>query len=292
MKLIDGKRIGDEILKDVRITMASNNYPVPPLLHIFTPTADPAAVMYANLKKKTAERIGVRCQVVHLGEETNADKLIDLLQKVSSNETRKFPYGVMVQLPMYPHLQRMQAEILNSIPAAHDVDGLTASNLGKVIQGDKSGIQPATVKAVVLAIGKTLSQASFKREPDKCLAGKQVVIVNNSALIGKPLSAVLSNMGATVTICSKYTLDLASMTTQADILITGTGTPGLIKHSMIKPGSTLIDITSIGQGDKIVGDIEMSPELEQKAEWLTPVPGGIGPLTIASLFSNLVQLPL
>ncbi len=284
MKIIDGKAIANEILDNIRFELEGESFDNRPSLYIIAATRDNAAIRYAELKQKAAESVGIRCEVVHMGEKSTPKEITDLIHKISAPQT-KFPYGIMVQLPLYDHLKSSQLKILNAIPAEHDVDGLTAVNIGKVVQGTKDAVYPATVKAII----KSLNLPA-KNNLEEFLKGKTVTIVNNSDLIGKPLSAVLSSYGATVTICNIHTPDLKQHTVNADIVVSATGKTNLIDSDMIKPDSILIDVTSQSSGNKVIGDIIRSKALDDKAGWITPVPGGIGPLTIASLFDNLMNL--
>jgi methylenetetrahydrofolate dehydrogenase (NADP+)/methenyltetrahydrofolate cyclohydrolase len=276
MNIIDGNQIAESILAEVKQELALME--IKPKLQIILATQDAAAQKYTKLKQKKCADIGIDCQILEQPEQVSVTDLIELIRSLEG--------GVMVQLPLYPHLQANQSEILNSIPANQDVDGLSSRNLGLLVQGSTRATMPATVAAILEAL-EVPAQSENLALTD-WLTGKHAVIVNHSSLIGKPLSACLLNHNTTVTVAHKHTTNLAELTRQADILITAAGTPGLINADMLKQEAVVIDVTSLQTDAGIKGDVIIDSNLEAKVSWITPVPGGIGPVTIACLLRNLV----
>lgn len=286
MQLIPGKEISQQICAELAsiVQQASSV----PKLHVILASDDPASRTYVQMKTKQAESLGIVVDVHQFSDKAAPIELIDEIKAINSSEPQS---GILVQLPLYPTLTKSRAEILNAIHPDQDVDGLTAANADKLGQHAKemwsalstdhkieSGFIPATVIAIMECIVYT----------GTALPGAEVCIVNASDLIGKPLAKLLTALGAAVTVCDEFTVDLASHTQQADILVTATGNPGLIDSGMVKQGAIIVDVTSLRTADGIKGDVVNSPELEEKVSWLTPVPGGVGPLTIACLLRNLV----
>jgi methylenetetrahydrofolate dehydrogenase (NADP+)/methenyltetrahydrofolate cyclohydrolase len=199
--------------------------------------------------------------------------------------------GFILQLPLDNKIKSESNRLINLINPIKDVDGLTSINLGKVSHLDKSGFIPATVEGILECINYTLKDRVdwFDNPKNNELSGKTIVIINNSNLIGKPLANILTNQNSSVSILNEYSKDIKTFTQNADIVISATGQGLLFDHTYFKDGVTLIDVTSKKVDNKIVGDFIISKELEEKASWVTPVPGGVGPLTVAFLMKNLVR---
>lgn len=280
MRIIDGNQISHRIYDNCREIIAEQQ--LLPELHIFVASADPASLNFAELKQKRGSEIGVKVEIHKFASEA---AYTDLIVEISHLAANKPSAGIMLQLPLYSTLEQHRTEILNAIPARQDVDGLNAHNQGRILQSGlhaTDGFMPATVNAIWLCLLEVTSTDS--------LLGKNVVIINHSMLIGKPLANLLLSAGATVTVCHQHTKDLSSYTQNADILISATGQVGLINADMVKPDSILIDVTSIKTDSGFQGDITVSPELDEKIMARTPVPGGVGPVTIACLLQNVVRL--
>ncbi|MBU0976299.1 MAG: bifunctional 5,10-methylenetetrahydrofolate dehydrogenase/5,10-methenyltetrahydrofolate cyclohydrolase [Patescibacteria group bacterium] len=187
--------------------------------------------------------------------------------------------GYFVQLPIREELY--EANILDKISPIKDVDGLTSENLGKTLKGNPDAVRPATVEAVI----------SILKDIKTPLKSRKVVIINDSNLIGKPLSGYLLSRGATVTLCNEFTKPLSDYTKLADIIVTAVGKSRLIKTGMISKNTVIIDVGISKVKGKITGDADFK-NVSQKAKAITPVPGGVGPLTVISLFENLLKLRL
>ncbi len=235
--------------------------------------------LYIALKGKFAQRIGVIFDVHQCKLGTNHRQIIADREKANSDET---VHGVMIQLPVDD-----QEKYLTVISPMKDVDCLTEENLGLIVLG-KARFLPATVKAVIEIIKEALG--CWPNTEEKWLSGKNVCIVGASIIVGKPLSLLLSDAGATVTVCRSTTDDLSLFTKNADILVSATGAAELVKKEMIKEGAVVIDVgisKLMREGKfRVVGDV--TEDVANKASFLTPVPGGVGPVTVACLFENLL----
>jgi methylenetetrahydrofolate dehydrogenase (NADP+) / methenyltetrahydrofolate cyclohydrolase len=242
---------------------------------------NPASETYIKYKIKAGEKLGVEC-VVHRFKQVTYSSIVETLLQLTNVSN-----GILIQLPIdFSSIiidtrikqDQLTSHLISLIPYSLDVDCLGDKNLGSVLNG-QSLILPATVSAVVNHILKGVD-----------LEGKKVCIVNSSSLIGKPLAVVLSGLKATVIVCDKYTTFLEKHTLESDILITATGVTDLIKSGMVKQGAMVIDcgISYTTEG-KVVGDVEFY-SVSEIASFITPVPGGVGPLTIACLFENLLTL--
>ena len=231
---------------------------------------DPASIIYVTNKQQAAQDAGIIAKTYHLSNNT---KQQDLLKIISTLNTEPNVDGILVQLPLPAHID--SKEILEHINPKKDVDGLHPVNIGKLAQGN-SLFKPCTPHGIMLLLQKTRA----------ILTGLHAVIVGASNIVGKPMALELLTHNATVTICHKYTKDLEAQVKQADLLIVATGNPNLIKGSWIKPKAIIIDVgmNRLTNGS-LVGDVEFA-EAKKYASWITPVPKGVGPMTIAVLLQN------
>ncbi len=266
--LLDGKKVAESILNRIRGIIKEKQ--LIPSLAIVLCGEKPASLLYTAMKQKKAAEIGIIATIHQFPENISQEDLctavIELNQKAD---------GIIIQLPLPQHLD--QAVILNKINHLQDVDGLTTKSLGKVLQGNEENA-PATPKGIIKML-------EFYNIPVK---GKTITIVNHNNILGKPLAMMLVNRGATVTICHEFTTNLAFHTKPAEILICGVGIPHFIHANMIKEGAIVIDVGTSKVGDKIVGDVDFE-EVQPKASYITPVPGGVGPVTVATLLENVVN---
>ena len=274
MQKIDCKNIAESIYKDIQSAITDFRSPI--RISIIDGGSDEASKKYISLKMQKAIELGVKADLVRFSE---SSKIEEVLTKIDSLNKDKSVNGVLVQLPLYAQLAPYKHRILNSINPLKDVDGLSAINFGLYSQDIMNGILPATVDACLEVI-----KSSYKNE----FQGSNILIINNSDLIGKPLGMVLSTLGATVTIANEFTSNLDTLLRSADIVISATGEGHLFTENNLKEGALVIDVTSIRKEDKTIGDFKI--ENEDKDLLYTPVPGGIGPLTIACLFRNLINL--
>lgn len=292
-KMIDGKVIAQKIHEQTKKALEKSTST--PRIGIFVATDDESSHKYVELKSIAAKNIGVETKIYQFEKDVSSDELIHEIKRTKNNEALN---GVLVQLPLFKNLETHRTEILNSIEPTKDIDGLTAYQAGRASHLIEGSIPPATVEAVLeclaSCIDPTLRWSSITANSGRSgvLNGKMVTIINNTNLIGKPLTTILSTLGATVTIANEYTIDLSNLTANSDIVISATGQTDLIDHNMIKEGAILIDVTSVKKDDVTKGDFIRTPELESKAAFITPVPGGIGPVTVACLLRNIVRLQM
>lgn len=244
-----------------------------PKLTIVQVGNDPASTVYINRKMDACERIGMRCEHKHLSSASFAE-LRTLIRSLNADTDVT---GVIVQLPLPAGLQMMVPQLMKELDPKKDVDGLTAYNLGKtLIAREFEHLPPATPLGIVLL----LEHANIR------VKGKHVVIVGASNIVGKPLAAMLINREATVTVCQKSTKNLPALTRLADILVTAVGKPGLITKAMVKNGAVVLDVGIVRTKDGVRGDVDAG--VATVAKMLTPVPGGVGPMTVACLLKNVV----
>ena len=237
---------------------------------------DPASRVYVNNKKKACEQIGVYSEEYALPAETTEQELLDLIEKL--NKDKKIN-GILVQLPVPKHIN--EETIINAIDPKKDVDAFHPVNVGKIMVGNFDFV-PCTPAGVMELI----------KESGIDVEGKECVVVGRSNIVGKPQAMLLLHKNATVTICHSRTKDLAEKTKNADILVAAVGIPEFIKGDMIKPGAVVIDVGINRVADKkLVGDVDFEA-CEKIASAITPVPGGVGPMTIAMLMKNTVKAAL
>lgn len=272
MVLLDGQAIADT--KKEALTHAVSALSVTPHLAIVQIGDDQASSVYVGRKEAFGKSIGAQVTVHKLGVDTTTAAAVELVASLSANHG---VHGIIVQLPIPAHINK--EAVINAIAPEKDVDGLTARNLWNLMD-DKRGIVPATA----LGVATLLNAYSIDLE------GAHVVIVGDSLLVGKSCAVHFLNQNATVTVCHDKTKNLSSFTKQADILVVAVGKPGLISHLHVSPGQAVIDvgITRLADG-KVVGDVDFEA-VKSIVGAVTPVPGGVGPLTVVSLFENLLSV--
>ena len=273
MTILDGQKLADTILLNLKKQIATFNKA--PHLAVVLVGDNPASTKYIDMKQKAAQKIGIKTTLHHPPANTSQEMVISLIKGLNKDRSIN---GILVQLPLPPGFDTNT--IINTIDPKKDVDGLTAKNLGALFQGDET----VSVSASALAVIKLLEKykVSFK--------GKHVVIINNTSLIGLPLTAIFNNRLATVTICHKHTKNLKDITKTADILVSAVGIKNFITPDLIKKDAIVVGLgVSIDKQAKMAGDLDFKA-LSKKASLLTPNFGGIGPMTIACLFQNLIKL--
>lgn len=248
---------------------------------------NPQSQLYLALKGKRAKELGIDFKLICFKNNEDSDLIKEKIKQLNSDPSVQ---GIMVQLPLPERYQDNKEEILSTIDPGKDVDCLTPTNLDFLLMGDPR-IIPATPKAVMQILAFALKK---NLEEKKWLAGEDICVVGASNLVGKPMAMMLSNLGATVTICRSTTPaeSLAEAAKKAKILVSAVGKPGLITKEMVKPGAVVIDvgITNLAQPfgkTKILGDVDR--EVAQVASFYTPVPGGVGPVTVICLMENLLE---
>ena len=238
---------------------------------------DPASESYIKQKRKACEAVGMRSEHLHLPTATTKEELFTAIEKLNKDQDVT---GFIVQLPLPAHLATLLPQILRAIEPMKDVDGFTAYNVGKTVLSKEFEHLPAATPSGIIALLEHYGLGDVQ--------GKDVVIVNHSNVVGKPLAAMFLNRNATVTVCHAFTKDLASYTKRADILVSAVGKAKLITKDMVKPGAVVIDV-GISRTEKgLVGDVDFDV-VKEIASAITPVPGGVGPMTVASLIRNCVR---
>lgn len=280
MKILDGKKVRDEIMADLKKKIG--DFTVVPNLAIIKIGNDPDSEIYVKNKINFAKKIGVNTYVVGFPELDTAkitqEMLLAGIEKLNKDESVN---GIIVQSPLSAPLNWQEA--VEKVAPEKDVDGLCSVNVKKLLANDSTGIVPATARGV-------LTLLNYYNIPVK---GKKVVVMGRSALVGKPIAAVMMNNGATVTVVHSQTPEPEKITRDADILIVAIGKPELVGADYVKEGQAVIDvgISSVINTDgtkKIYGDTDFE-SVKDLVSAISPVPGGVGPMTVASLFQNLVE---
>jgi len=277
MKILDGKQTAQTISNRLKeeIQQYLNTGKRVPKIDIVLVGEDYASKMYVDMKSKKAINLGIQVNVHTYQETIPQEELENIIVKLNEDTNTD---GVMVQLPLPKQLE--EKKLLELISPFKDVDGLTSTNLGKLFKNDDSAIAPATAKGVILLL----------KEYGIQMEGKRVVVIGRGDIAGLPIAAMLQNENATVTICHSHTQDLKGICKQADILVSSIGKPEYINSQYVKEGSIVVDVgTNRNSEGKLVGDIDFN-SVKDLVEYITPVPGGIGPMTIACLFDNLIEV--
>lgn len=274
--IVDGKAIAAELraeLTEEIALMVAGGSP-PPSLAVVLCGDDPASAIYVRNKGRAAERAGVRFALHRPPAESTTDELVALVQSIEADDSID---GILVQLPLPPHVDA--AAVTACISPEKDADGFHPYNLGRLAEG-----HPA-----VVAPGTPLGCMELLRRSGMPIRGSRAVVIGRSAIVGRPLALMLTNADATVTICHSRTRDLPAVCSEADILVAAIGRPRMVDASFVKPGAFVIDVGTTSLDGALVGDVDRE-SVEPVAGWLTPVPGGVGPMTIAMLLRNTTSL--
>lgn len=273
-RIIDGKAVAARIRNEVQAGVAAckAGHGVTPGLTVIIVGEDPASQVYVNNKHKACEAIGIASQVIRLPADCGEAQLIAHIDRLNADPAIN---GILVQLPLPRHLDADTA--LDHIRPDKDVDGFHPINVGNLTLG-REALVPCTPHGVV----KMLEME------DIAIAGQRAVIIGRSNIVGKPLASLLLAKNATVTVCHSRTADLPAVTREADILVAAIGKPRFVTAAMVKPGAVVVDVGINRVGDKLVGDVDFGA-VKEIAGAITPVPGGVGPLTIAMLLFNTVK---
>jgi methylenetetrahydrofolate dehydrogenase (NADP+) / methenyltetrahydrofolate cyclohydrolase len=267
-RLMDGKALAERI----RAQVAQE---VNELGHVGLTTIlvgeDPASELYIRRKHDAAKEVGIVARDYRLAEDTSEQELLDLIAQLNADDAVD---GILVQLPLAAQIDEQRA--LDAVDPAKDVDGFHPVNAGRLFLGQE-GLVAATPTGIMTLL----------EEYDVPLVGARAVVVGRSIIVGKPVALLLLAQHATVTICHSRTVDLAAHTGEADVLVVAVGQPGVISVDMVKEGATVIDVGMNRTPDGLRGDVD--PAVAERAGLLTPVPGGVGPMTIASLLRNTVK---
>lgn len=273
-QLINGKEIGQQIRKEIAEKVAElKNKGVTPGLAVILVGEDPASQTYVRNKHRSCQEIGIYSEVIKLPENTTEEELLEQIQMLNE---RKDIHGILVQLPLPKHIN--EDHVIAAISPEKDVDGFSPVSVGKMMLGQDTFL-PCTPFGVM----KLLEYSGIE------IAGKHAVVVGRSHIVGKPMGQLLLQKDATVTYTHSKTKDLPSITKQADILVAAVGRPKFITKEHVKPGAVVIDVgINRDENNKLVGDVDFE-EVEPISSYITPVPGGVGPMTITMLLYNTVK---
>lgn len=272
MVKIDGKTFSQVILEKIREehNQLKEKYGKQAGLAVVIVGNNPASQVYVRNKMKACENVGFYSENIELDENISEEELLQEIDKLNKNDRIN---GILVQLPLPSHINELK--IIDSISPEKDVDGFHVANIGKMVIGDETGFLSCTPYGIMQLLEE------YKIE----IAGKDVVIIGRSNIVGKPMALMLIQKGATVQVCNSRTKDLRKKLNDADIIIVAAGVPKLLKKEDVKEGAVVIDVGINRIDGKICGDVDYEEVLE-KASYITPVPGGVGPMTIASLIKN------
>lgn len=270
--ILDGKKLRDKIFENLKQRL--NNMSEKPTLAVILVGDDPASQIYVKNKKKTAENLGINSIVINYPADISEKILLDKIQEL--NNDNKIT-AILVQLPLPKHIDKFK--IIDAIAPEKDVDGLTPYNSGKLFSGEEPYVYPCTPKGILLLLDE------YNIE----LEGKHVVVIGRSNLVGKPVAQMLLNRNATVTMCHSHTKNLSDITKTADIIVSAVG-KNIIGEKMLKSDCVVVDVGIFKDiNGKICGDVDFA-SASKIAAYISPVPGGVGPMTIASLMLNTVEL--
>jgi methylenetetrahydrofolate dehydrogenase (NADP+)/methenyltetrahydrofolate cyclohydrolase len=265
--LIDGKALAARVREEVAASVAE-------LDHVGVATVllgdDAASHIYINLKQKAAEAAGIEAFDHRIPAETSQADVLALIAELNADDAVD---GLLVQLPLPGHID--EATIIEAIDPAKDIDGIHPTNAGRLYLG-----RPTLVPGTPLGVMRMLEEYEIP------LSGANAVVIGRSSIVGKPMAQLLLAANATVTTCHSRTRDLAHHTLEADVLVAAVGQPHMVKPDMVKPGSTVIDVGLTRTDDGLFGDVD--PAAAERAGYITPVPGGVGPMTIAMVLQNTV----
>lgn len=270
-QIIDGKQIAADIREKLKQKIA--RLPVAPQLAIVLVGNDEPSLIYVRNKQKAAAQIGLQSQLYHMDEDTSEEELLNVIAKLNADKQIN---GIIVQLPLPKQLNTNR--IINAIFPLKDVDGFHPYNTG-MLQNNE---QPYFIAATPLGVMKLIKSVNQN------LSGKNVVLIGASLIVGRPLATLLLNQECTVSITHAQTKNIKELTTKADILVAACGVAKLVKADWIKENAILIDVGINRDSGKLCGDIDFE-DVKEKAGAITPVPGGVGPMTIAMLLSNTVD---
>ena len=271
--IIDGKALSVKLKNNMKAKVDElKKSGINPCLAVIIVGDNPASRVYVNNKKKSCEELGIRSLEFALPAETTEEELLKIIDDLNKDEDVD---GILCQLPLPSHI--CEKNVINSISPEKDVDAFHPENVGHIMIGDYTFL-PCTPAGVM----------EMLKEYEIDVAGKNCVVVGRSNIVGKPMTMLLLKENATVTVCHSRTKDLASFTKKADVLVSAVGKPGLITADMVKEDAVVIDVAiNRLENGKLCGDVDFE-NVKEKASFITPVPGGVGPMTIATLMKNTV----
>ncbi len=275
-QILDGAAVAKQTRAElaVRVERLKAQAGITPRLAVILVGEDPASVTYTRMKKKACESTGMISDLIELPADSTQQHVKDVINGLNNDSS---VHGILVQHPVPSHLDEL--DILSTVAIEKDVDGISATSLGRLVLGTADYVSCTPLGIVTLL-----------EHYDIPIKGKEAVVVGRSIILGKPAALALLERHATVTICHSRTQDLAAVVGRADILVAAIGKPEFIKGDWVKPGAVVVDAgyNSVPGRDKDVGDVEFDAAAE-RASWITPVPGGVGPMTIAMLLAQTVK---
>ncbi len=272
--VINGREIAKKIRKEIskEVLSLKSKYKVTPKITTILIGNDPGSKLYLKLRDNACNEVGITSDHLEFDETVSEDEIITAIQKLNNDEN---VHGILIQYPVPSHIS--QDKLMSSIDPKKDVEGFHPYNMGRTLLGNEA-IVPCT----------PLSVLTILEHEHIALKGKDICIVNHSNVVGKPLAALLLNRNATVSICHVFTKDSKQYTVKADILITGAGVPKLITKDHVKENAFVIDVAIIPTKSGICGDVDVE-SVKEKIGKITPVPGGVGPVTIACALKNMIK---
>lgn len=272
-KILDGKLMSEELMQDqARRVQELGKQGIVPGLAVVLVGEDPASQIYVRNKGLACEKIGIHSKTIRMDENSSQDGVLSVIDELNADPTI---HGILVQLPLPRHLD--ERAVLARILPEKDVDGFHISNAGKLFSGQE-GVVPCTPKGII----HMLKQGGVE------LAGREAVVIGRSNIVGKPAAMLLLNENCTVTICHSKTKDLKEHCKRADVLVAAIGKPKFVTADMIKPGAAVVDVGINRVDGKVVGDVDFEA-VKEIAGYITPVPGGVGKLTISMLMENTLE---
>jgi len=272
-QILDGKAMSEDLRKEIALRVeALKEKGVVPGLAVILVGEDPASQIYVRNKERGCAQVGIHSVTIRLPESAAQEELEEHIRRLNADESI---HGILVQLPLPSHMD--EAAALAAIAPEKDVDGFHIQNAGRLLNG-LSGVIACTPKGALEMIRRTGVD----------LSGKEAVVVGRSNIVGKPMAMLLLQNNCTVTICHSRTVNLKEHTRRADILVSAVGRAGFITADMVKPGAVVIDVGINRVDGKVVGDVDFDA-VKDVAEWITPVPGGVGRMTITMLLENTVE---
>lgn len=275
MVILDGKKYSAEIINDLKnvVDGFKNTVGKVPGLAVIIVGDDQASKVYVNSKIRACEKIGIKSVEVCLPENISEEKVLNKIEELNNDKEIN---GILVQLPLPKHIS--EKKVTEKISITKDVDGFKPENLGKIMMGDDSGFTPCTPQGIMYLIEQTKVE----------LYGMTACVLGRSNIVGKPISSLLINKGATVVTCNSRTKNLEDIIKNSDIVVAAIGQAKFVKGNMVKDGAIVIDVGINRIEGKLVGDVDFE-NIKEKSSYITPVPGGVGPMTIAMLMKNTVQ---
>jgi methylenetetrahydrofolate dehydrogenase (NADP+)/methenyltetrahydrofolate cyclohydrolase len=269
--IIDGKAVAKKIRESIkeRVKALKQEHGLVPGLCVILVGEDPASQVYVRNKERACTEVGIHSTVIRMDASTTEEELLETIKRLNNDTT---VHGILVQLPLPKHINEM--EVINAISPEKDVDGFHPIHTGMLMTG-QPGLEPCTPKGIIRLIEET----------GQDITGKNAVIIGRSNIVGKPVAMMLLKRNATVTIAHSKTRNLAELASSADILVVAIGKPHTIDSSYVKEGAIVIDVGTTRVDGALLGDVRFD-EVKERAGYITPVPGGVGPMTITMLLEN------